>query len=192
MKVKAFSKYGIQFLLDEVGCREELNSGRLCIVSIKDSIGEYAIPPHPNVLQLEFDDEDPKNPDNLQPYYDLGRVLFDGTQAKQLEQFFHAIKAHGRCNFLAINCMAGISRSGAIAAYAASFFDVPDHVFREHNSHIDPNQWVLRFLGMDHDAVMRTVLMSQRDEHEQKYEEAKPGFWGRLAPDLFKRTMGSC
>ncbi len=63
------------------------------------------------VLSLAFDDKDVP---------ELGVVLFDEVQARQVKAFAEAAHAQGQC--LVVHCFAGISRSAAVAMALGDYF----------------------------------------------------------------------
>ena len=95
----------------------------------------------PSVLQLKFHDIVPENIWNS--YSNL--VLPNKTHAQQIVEFIQRINSLSEPILLLVNCMAGISRSGAVVTYVGNLcgFDP-----KEHNPQIDPNEYLLKLLNV--------------------------------------------
>ena len=93
---------------------------------------------HSNVLNIVFDDIDPKSKAG-----EPTLVLFDEDHARKIINFVH--KNKGR-NFF-VHCTAGVCRSGAVASFINSLFDYDYQTFIEDNPAIQPNQHVLKILA---------------------------------------------
>lgn len=94
-----------------------------------------------SVLQLKFHDIVPENIWNSQS----NLILPTKEHAKQIVVFVQAVNALAEPVLLLVNCMAGISRSGAVVTYVGNLcgFDP-----KEHNPQIDPNEYLLELLNV--------------------------------------------
>jgi hypothetical protein len=72
--------------------------------------------------------------------------LFTKQQADTVVKFCNDRKAEPTDDVLVAQCDAGISRSGAVAEFAAEFFGIPFDVFFRQNPQIIPNSFVRRLL----------------------------------------------
>lgn len=94
---------------------------------------------HDNVLNLEFDDvtEDVIN-DN---------VKFTSMTIEQAKKCVDFIDRNKGKTFI-VHCFAGISRSGAVSQFIYDFYNDENiyEKFKEYNSHIMPNNYVLTLL----------------------------------------------
>lgn len=99
-----------------------------------------------DVLSLQFDDiteEQYKEWECEYPVQSKKYILFGKEHAEQILDFLDKINAKEDDSVLAVHCHAGISRSGAVATFAAKKYGIefcdPD---------IRPNVWVLFNLGL--------------------------------------------
>jgi len=112
----------------------------IAIISINDNSNSFwGIPffnvDHLNVLNLKFDDVD----------VDIKECkAFTREQALKTIDFLSSQKNR---KTLLIHCAAGISRSGAIGQFAIHYLNGDKEHFRLKNSHILPNNKVLRELN---------------------------------------------
>lgn len=118
MIVKTFSDIRIRAFLE--GKQAELDKGEVCVVAIRGGAENYKVGWHPNVLQLCFDDDYPFGPVTDQQIKEWRSVLFSEEHAAKVQDFFAHVQELKHCRVLAVNCSKGTSRSGAIAAYAAT------------------------------------------------------------------------
>lgn len=95
------------------------------------------------IITLRFHDLDPKW---FEPQHTSSYVFMSEEQAKQIAAhvFKHA-DAEEEFVFY-VNCMAGISRSGAVGTFAARVAGISDEEFRAANHQIMPNGYILSLL----------------------------------------------
>lgn len=89
--------------------------------------------------------------------------LFDDIKARLIINFIDDIK--NKVDTLVTQCAAGISRSGAVGLFACRYLNLDENLFREHNKHILPNQYVLEILNKEsgiHDDYVK--YWQQREE----------------------------
>lgn len=108
---------------------------------LEDGTGHWFKKNHPNVLNLEFDDVTEDIVWNGHNF-----LAMNEEQAKQCVEFIENNKGK---NFY-IHCRAGISRSGAVSQFIYDFYNqdniYDEENFKRFNSHIRPNNHVLRLL----------------------------------------------
>lgn len=94
------------------------------------------------VLQLKFHDI---VPENISWTSKSGLVLPNKEHAKQIVEFVQTVNTLSEPVLLLVNCMAGVSRSGAVVTYVGNLcgFDP-----KEHNPQIDPNEYLLELLNV--------------------------------------------
>jgi len=95
-------------------------------------------------LSLRFGDITDKMTDVIKMYPNI--ALFTKQQADAVVKFCNDRKAEPTDDVLVTQCDAGISRSGAVAEFAAEFFGIPFDVFFRQNPQIMPNSFVRRLL----------------------------------------------
>ena len=100
---------------------------------------------HNNVLLLQVDDINIKQVDTIEKEEDL--MLFTKEQAQQVIDFF---KKMGEDFTLVVHCGAGVSRSGAIAEFARTYFNLNYDDFKNNNPHILPNTLIVQKLRECH------------------------------------------
>jgi predicted protein tyrosine phosphatase len=78
----------------------------------------------------------------------LGRrlVRFNEEHADNIIDFLKACHARPKQETLYVNCIAGVSRSGAITSFASEVFKLDKETFRKENPYILPNNLVLQLL----------------------------------------------
>ena len=99
---------------------------------------------HNNVLLLQVDDISIRQLDDEK---DRDLMLFTNEQALQVIKFF---KKMGEDFTLVVHCGAGVSRSGAIAEFARTYFNLNYDVFKNDNPHILPNTLIVQKLRECH------------------------------------------
>jgi len=114
------------------------------VVSIIDPEEEPIEEDTDRIVTLRFHDLDPEWPVNtdLDPKY----VFMSAEDAKRIVD--HVLKFHDHpapWAFL-VNCMAGISRSGAVATFVQGLAGVPADHFLTQNKDLHPNGYVLKLL----------------------------------------------
>ena len=78
---------------------------------------------------------------------DLWHVpMFRISQARRVIAYLNKIHRRPGREMLVCQCMAGISRSGAVGAFAAELFGIPHRAFMIENPGVQPNGLVLRLL----------------------------------------------
>jgi predicted protein tyrosine phosphatase len=95
-------------------------------------------------LSLRFGDITDKMTDVIKMYPNI--PLFTKQQADAVVKFCNDRKAETTDDVLLLHCDAGISRSGAVAEFAAEVFGIPFDVFFRQNPQIMPNPFVRRLL----------------------------------------------
>lgn len=144
MEIFAISRHRMEQLM----ASESFSMKDYNIISIIDHDAEwiFAEPTEPNVLQLRFndlEDEDWKTEAELAMIEKKGWILFSEVQASQILDFMNRMD---KTKDLIVHCVAGISRSGAIADFARTKFNIPFEKFIFQNPQIQPNSWVRRLL----------------------------------------------
>lgn len=103
-----------------------------------------------NVLPLEFEDIDLDDwqSNGIAPVTVDGNPLrvFTAEQAKRVCSFVRRAHAAPGADWLVVNCMAGVSRSGAIVEFARQVCGGSYDLFRAMNPQIVPNAYVGRLL----------------------------------------------
>jgi len=96
------------------------------------------------IVTLRFHDLDPEWPVNtdLDPKY----VFMSADQARQIVDHLLRFHAHPAPWEFLVNCMAGISRSGAVGTFVQRVADIPDEHFLTQNTGLHPNGYVLKLL----------------------------------------------
>lgn len=101
------------------------------------------------ILRLMFDDVTEREADNPALH------LFNDTHAKRIHEFIDSFKNSYKWfdGILYVNCAAGISRSGAVGYCLNEYVNNNNenyfyyNLFKEQNSHIQPNPMVKRILS---------------------------------------------
>ena len=101
------------------------------------------------ILRLMFDDVTEREADNPALH------LFNDTHAKKIKEFIDSFKNSYKWfdGMLYVNCAAGISRSGAVGYCLNEYINHCNenifyyNLFKEQNSHIQPNPYVKRLLS---------------------------------------------
>jgi len=100
-----------------------------------------------NVLQLSFDDTDVNNPDSVAWAKSVGwSNPITPEQAEAIWQFINRAHQSEKPTLLLVNCMAGISRSGAVVEFVRVHFGLDKARFNQLNPQIYPNQYVHQLL----------------------------------------------
>lgn len=87
-----------------------------------------------SVLRLQFDDIDVADPEFQA---DKSCVMFNEDHAKQIIEFVTAAKASGQVEGIMVHCLAGISRSAAVAKWIAEQHGLPfSDSYSLYNRHI--------------------------------------------------------
>lgn len=100
-------------------------------------------------LSLFFEDIRPEHIPLLPVFEEqLGRkiVRFDESCADSILDFLEHCHARRPAETLYVNCVAGISRSGAVASFACEVFNLNKAIFHKENPQIMPNNLVLYLL----------------------------------------------
>ena len=125
-------------------------------------------------LSLEFwDITDDKDCLESMDHHGYKYILFDKEMAKQTVDFLERRKLEAGDHVLVLHCDAGISRSGAVAEFAAEFFGITTETFEKENPYLRPNPFVRRLLresaGLAGESAFLTAAEAIR---EQKLKEA--------------------
>jgi predicted protein tyrosine phosphatase len=94
------------------------------------------LPNSDNVLNLWFNDCEEPNPD-------IEAVLFDEDMA---DVVFNFVEKNKESKFWVLHCTMGQSRSGAIGAFLADYFEIKWEDFKRDNPQIKPNALVSKLL----------------------------------------------
>ncbi len=158
--VKAISHKEMSDYLDDMpGITRSFVKGRnVWIVSIVNPDMDSLVEGQDNVLSLKFWDTDPTT-NGLTALPD-DPMFFNNTQADQVVAFLNTVHTSPTDDVLLINCMAGVSRSGAVADFARTLFQLDYDGFKRVNPRIVPNVWVRQQLGM---AAGRTITTPKTD-----------------------------
>ncbi len=106
----------------------------------------------PKVVMLQFHDVDPseeqeKTGERERELQKTGHVLFSLGMARKIVDFIlKADRANKEDDLLLVNCMMGISRSGAVCSFAKDILSLDSEEFKKLNPQIKPNGYVLRKL----------------------------------------------
>ena len=99
-------------------------------------------------------------------------VLFDKEMAKKVVEFMERRKLETGDHTLVLHCDAGISRSGAVAEFAAEFFGIPSEDFQKANPYLRPNPFVRRLLresaGLAGESTFLTAAEAARAEVDKE------------------------
>jgi predicted protein tyrosine phosphatase len=87
------------------------------------------------VLSLMFWDADPETENNV-------KHPFKQSHALEIKNWLDKFTEKDEEIKLLVHCDAGISRSGAVATFAANYLDIPFH-----DEYIKPNSYILRTLN---------------------------------------------
>ncbi len=126
-------------------------------ISIVDPAADNVFPDgHLRAITLRFDDVSPDMFENVERFETicaemqaLGRPLqlFYASQAVEIVAFVRQLHAAEAEVNLHVHCTLGVSRSGAIATYAANACNIDLAEFAALNPQIHPNQLVLKMLS---------------------------------------------
>jgi len=125
---------------------EEINDVFFISITDTDKSSDSRIPyfenDHSNVLNLSFDDceyDDQPTPTQI-----LGTKAFSEHQAQKLYAFIKANKYKSQC---IVHCMAGISRSSAVALFINDYVGNSYSKFMKKHPHVRPNAHVSRIMN---------------------------------------------
>lgn len=76
---------------------------------------------------------------------DIGLTHFDNAMAKQVCEFLVKADAYDpeSSDLVVVNCYMGVSRSGAVSTFIREAFQLDYEQWRQENSHVSPNYFVL-------------------------------------------------
>ena len=116
-----------------------------CVISIiEPGVSVIFKEDTPSRITLSFHDIDPKafpSPADCLDYQPLSE-----SDALRIVEFIKQNHAHHSKQVLYVNCMAGISRSGAVARFALDALQLDRRQFMKDNPQIMPNGHVLHLL----------------------------------------------
>ncbi len=121
------------------------------VISVTDPDAPRLFGDSYNILTLQFHDIDPGplTTDKIQHITQAeGKILFDDVMAKKVIEFVKKASNTSGKGLMLVNCMAGISRSGAIASYVQRVCGIDYKEFRRLNPNISPNDFVLEMLEL--------------------------------------------
>jgi len=101
------------------------------------------------IITLRFHDLDPQWPVDPERDPRPSYVFMSAEQARQIVD--HVLKFHEHpapWAFL-VNCMAGVSRSGAVATFVQRVAGIPAEQFLTQNTGLHPNGYVLKLLARE-------------------------------------------
>lgn len=134
MEITILSRSETAGLIKRVGLDLLLAHNR--VISVNDFChGKLFEQDNPRVLSLMFDDATPD-------FTWKDDVLFNGSMAEEVIDF---LENHDGSDLI-VHCYAGISRSAAIATFAARRLGYPEKQLKENRPIIHPNSHVLRTL----------------------------------------------
>lgn len=130
------------------------NYGRIWIISVTEPIEEHCPPIYTSemqdVLPLKFEDIDADDwRKHGIEFVDLksGPIrVFTPEQARKVCEFIRRAHSEPGHDLLVVNCIAGVSRSGAIVEFARQVCGASYDLFKSMNSHIVPNAFVGKLL----------------------------------------------
>lgn len=96
-------------------------------------------------LPLQFDDYDPGD-NGLKKAIKKGYKPLTIYQAEKIAKFVINANSNVGNDLLLVNCMAGISRSGAVVDVVRNLVQINYDEFKRLNSQIIPNRWVKKLL----------------------------------------------
>lgn len=115
-----------------------------------------------DILSLQFDDITEQQYREYEMEYPVASqkmILFGKEHAERIFDFLDKIQEDEEDVVLAVHCHAGISRSGAIATFAAQKYKIEFY-----DPYIMPNSWVLFSLGL-----YQKYHEQRKENNEQKY-----------------------
>ncbi len=116
-----------------------------CVISIiEPGVSVIFAEDTPSCMTLSFHDIDPKAFADPDDYPDL--LPLSEADAVKIVEFIKRNHAHHAKQVLYVNCMAGISRSGAVARFTLDALELDRHQFKKDNPQIMPNGHVLQLL----------------------------------------------
>jgi len=146
MEIKVYSQYDFEQMcktkhLNDSNVESTLDA-YVCVHNSKD-MSPFFKEEHFNVLNLFFDDWTPEEVEKM-PNDDFKRnlVLFNQNMADQLKNFLNENK---NANVWHVHCLAGISRSGAIALWLANNLGLNAYSLVR-SFGLEPNMYVLELL----------------------------------------------
>lgn len=115
-----------------------------CFISITGSIPMAVFSKNcKNIVTLLFDDI---YSSDILRYAGFAGVLFRDIQADKIIEFVHYHRNTPANKILYVNCAAGVSRSGAVAAFVNQILCLDERKFRSDNPRISPNVHVAQVL----------------------------------------------
>lgn len=139
MNIFIRSRSKVKSILKFEGVKDEFN-----FISICDPDMEFLFeePTKPNVLQLRFSDIEGDEPEGCVGSQNW--ILFNEEHGNKIIDFLDNMDMSKN---LCVNCVAGISRSGAVGDFARIKFGIPyDGEFSKDNPQIQPNAWISKVL----------------------------------------------
>lgn len=142
------------------------------IISITDKDFSPLCKESESVITLQFEDIDPESrwwsnaiDEGGVPIYPDPANLFSLEMAKKVVDFIVKVHKSDDNDLLLVNCMAGVSRSGAIGSFARQICSVDYNEFKRMNPQIVPNSYVYKLLNnfyCDRDQVPFMVIVPER------------------------------
>ncbi len=118
-----------------------------CVVSIVDPEEEPIFEEDTErIITVRFHDLDPQWPVDPERDPRPSYVFMSADQARQIVDHLLRFHAHPAPWEFLVNCMAGISRSGAVGTFVQRVADIPDEHFLTQNTGLHPNGYVLKLL----------------------------------------------
>lgn len=114
------------------------------IISITDPGSNLFKNESDHIIKLEFHDSSPENPERAREELDNGIILFDEAMANKIVNFMEKANQNNKegNDLLLVNCMMGVSRSGAVVDIARQLFGLDYDEFKQNNPQIVPNVYV--------------------------------------------------
>jgi len=146
MEIKVYSQYDFEQMCKNKHLNDSnvefTKDAYVCVHNSKD-MSPFFKEEHFNVLNLFFDDWTPEEVEKM-PNDDFKRnlVLFNQNMANQLKNFLNENK---NANVWHVHCLAGISRSGAIALWLANNLGLNAYSLVR-SFGLEPNMYVLELL----------------------------------------------
>lgn len=146
MEIKVYSQYDFEQMCKNKHLNDSnvefTKDAYVCVHNSKD-MSPFFKEEHSNVLNLFFDDWTPEEVEKM-PNDDFKRnlVLFNQNMADQLKNFLNENK---NANVWHVHCLAGISRSGAIALWLANNLGLNAYSLVR-SFGLEPNMYVLELL----------------------------------------------
>ena len=98
------------------------------------------------IITLRFHDLDPQWPVDPERDPRPSYVFMSADQARQIVDYVLRFHAHPAPWEFLVNCMAGISRSGAVGTFVQRVVGIPAEQFLTQNTGLRPNPYVLKLL----------------------------------------------